>query len=75
MNDLSVYGWTPELDSIWSGSESVGVVPGRVVADHGTSLKVASPSIVTAELSGKLAHYAKREGVPKSGRLGISPSF
>lgn len=41
--------------------------PARVVADFGTSLKIATPEIITAELSGKLAHYTSRDATPKVG--------
>jgi ribosome biogenesis GTPase len=37
------------------------------VADFGTSLKVALPEVITAELSGKLAHYTSRQDGPKVG--------
>ena len=67
MNKLSTYGWTAKLGAIWKDSESPNLHPGRVVADFGTSLKVAMPEIVTAELSGKLAHYSNRQSIPKVG--------
>lgn len=43
------------------------LTPARVVADFGTSLKLATPKIITAELSGKLAHYTSKDEVPKVG--------
>lgn len=67
MNSLSTYGWTPELNTIWENLGMSNMQPGRVVADFGTSLKVALPELVTAELSGKLAHYTSRQQTPKVG--------
>lgn len=55
MNPLSIYGWTPELQATWQTLNIPHGTPGRVVADFGTSLKVALPEVVTAELSGKVA--------------------
>jgi ribosome biogenesis GTPase / thiamine phosphate phosphatase len=67
MNPLSTYGWTSELDTLWANLALTNVQPARVVADFGTSLKIALPEIITAELSGKLAHYTSREESPKVG--------
>lgn len=67
MNPLSTYGWTKELEELWRDINIPGTLPARVIADFGTSLKVAMPAIITAELSGKLAHYTGREHIPKVG--------
>jgi ribosome biogenesis GTPase / thiamine phosphate phosphatase len=67
MTSLSIYGWTNELDEIWHDFDTQDTQPGRVVADFGTSLKVAIPEIITAELSGKMAHYTNRQEIPKVG--------
>jgi ribosome biogenesis GTPase len=67
MNQLAQFGWTDEFQTKWQELALDGVVLARVVADFGTSLKVATPSFVTAELSGKLAHYTSREHTPKVG--------
>lgn len=67
MDQLAQFGWTDELASKWQELALDGVVPARVIADFGTSLKVATPALVTAELSGKLAHYTAREHTPKTG--------
>jgi len=67
MEQLEQFGWTSELAAQWQALALADVVPARVVADFGTSLKVATPAIVTAELSGKLAHYTSRELTPKVG--------
>ena len=67
MNTLTYYGWTDTNQREWDRLALAGLRPARVVADFGTSLKIATPQIMTAELSGKLAHYANREDVPKVG--------
>jgi ribosome biogenesis GTPase len=65
--DLSSFGWTEEFKRKWQALQLPATVPARVVADFGTSLKIAMPDVVTAELSGKLAHYTDRQDVPKVG--------
>ncbi len=67
MNNLAKFGWTKENQSEWDTLKLDGVQPARVVADFGTSLKLATPEIITAELSGKLAHYSSRDDTPKVG--------
>lgn len=67
MDQLAGFGWTDEFARKWDTLGATGAVPGRVVADFGTSLKVATPKICTAELSGKLAHHSNRENTPKVG--------
>ena len=67
MEPLEQYGWTADLDEAWKALDQPDAQPGRVIADFGTSLKVALPEIVTAELSGKLAHYTDRQSIPKVG--------
>lgn len=67
MNQLSDFGWTEDFQQKWDNLNNIGLQPARVVADFGTSLKVAMPGLYSAELSGKLAHYSRREGTPKVG--------
>lgn len=67
MNTLKEFGWTNENQLAWDSLELDGLQPARVVADFGTSLKLATPEIITAELSGKLAHYSNRDDTPKVG--------
>lgn len=64
---LGQFGWTDALLNSWQQLGLSGVVPARVVADFGTSLRVVTPLRITAELSGKLSHYTDREYVPKVG--------
>lgn len=67
MSTLEQFGWTNETQHNWVSLGLEGLVPARVIADFGTSLKIATPEIVTAELSGKLAHYTSRDETPKVG--------
>lgn len=67
MDQLIRYGWTSALAHTWAQLDAKGLHPARVVADFGTSLKVALPDIRMAELTGKLAHYVQRDDAPKVG--------
>jgi ribosome biogenesis GTPase len=67
MNTLAEYGWTDSHQSAWNDLQLADLQPARVIADFGTSLKLATPAIITAELSGKLAHYSHRDDTPKVG--------
>lgn len=67
MKELEQFGWTDELHQKWRAVAEPGLIPARVIADFGTSLKIATPAVVTAELSGKLAHYTTSEFTPKVG--------
>lgn len=67
MHELTDFGWTESHQKEWDALNVSSAQPARVVADFGTSLRVATPAICTAELSGKLAHYTQRESVPKVG--------
>lgn len=67
MDHLKQFGWTNEWAQEWAPVRAEGLQPARVVADFGTSLKVALPEIHAAELTGRFAHYSNRENVPKVG--------
>jgi ribosome biogenesis GTPase len=67
MTNLSQYGWDDAVAAAWKSAEHSGALPGRVIADFGTSLKVAIPEVISADLSGKLAHYSSRQDAPKVG--------
>ena len=67
MNTLEEYGWAPAMQEEWDRLAISGAQPARVIADFGTSVKLATPEKITAELSGKLAHYTDREQTPKVG--------
>jgi len=67
MEQLAQFGWDDAWRDAWQQLALSGVVPARVVADFGTSVKVVTPIRLTAELSGKLAHNTDREYLPKVG--------
>jgi ribosome biogenesis GTPase / thiamine phosphate phosphatase len=67
VNSLQDFGWNDSSQQAWEQLGLLNMQPARVVADFGTSLKIATPEIITAELSGKLAHYTSRDGTPKVG--------
>jgi ribosome biogenesis GTPase / thiamine phosphate phosphatase len=67
MEQLEQFGWTDDVQQQWQQVAQPGLVPARVVADFGTSLRIVTPAVVTAELSGKLAHYTPAESTPKIG--------
>lgn len=67
MNQLKQFGWTDEFHQKWKALAEPGLVPARVIADFGTSLRIVTPAAVTAELNGKLAHYTAPELMPKVG--------
>lgn len=67
MKTLADFGWTPTHQQAWDDLKLDGFQPARITADFGTSLKVVTPEVITAELSGKLAHYSNRDNVPKVG--------
>jgi ribosome biogenesis GTPase len=73
--DLESFGLTDEFRQKWEALQLPGMQLARVIADFGTSLKIAMPDSITAELSGKLAHYAAREDAPKVGDwVAVRPS-
>lgn len=69
MQTLESYGWSSRLAQEWDEiiQDAPHLTPARVIADFGTSLRIVTPETITAELSGKLAHYADRQDVPKVG--------
>ncbi len=67
MQKLEIYGWNDDLKKEWSTVDRQPLVAARVIADFGTSLRLATPEIITAELSGKLAHHSSKLVVPKIG--------
>ena len=69
MNTLEDFGWNERLAVAWQSIAETHphLTAGRVTADFGTSLRVVTPEAMTAELSGKLAHYSDRQSIPKVG--------
>lgn len=67
MMQLEDFGWNDTLRQKWQDFADSTLVPARVTADFGTSLRIVLPKEATAELSGKLAHYTAPEFMPKVG--------
>src|SRR5688572_20345429 len=67
MKTLEELGWNNEYEETWQTVATPGQVPGRVVADFGTSYTLAIPQVCKAELSGKLAHHSSHLEIPKVG--------
>lgn len=67
MKALQDFGWTTERQKQWDDLRLLDMQPARVVADFGTSLKIAMDKNILAELSGKLAHFTDRDDIPKVG--------
>lgn len=55
------------MQTAWGSLGLNGLQPARVIADFGTSVKIATPNVARAELSGKLAHYSTSDETPKVG--------
>jgi ribosome biogenesis GTPase len=68
-NTIYTFGWNERLEEAWRSisADFPYLTAGRVTADFGTSLHVVVPDEITAELSGKLAHYSDRQAIPKVG--------
>jgi ribosome biogenesis GTPase len=67
MNDLQAYGWNDHWAKLWQELDFGAFVPGLVVTDRGSHLKVVTPDEYDAEISGKLSHTAKSHELPKIG--------
>lgn len=67
MHTLQEYGWDAHYQEAWAQLDLPHCVPGRVIADYGNHLKVATPAEQTAEIAGKLSHFAESHNLPKVG--------
>lgn len=67
MNQLAKLGWNTELDTLWSELGNDVFVPGRVIADFGSSCRVAMPDEISAEISGRLTYLSQPNELPKVG--------
>jgi ribosome biogenesis GTPase len=67
MDNLKSFGWDEHWDMVWQDTNLTHCVPARVTADFGTMQKIVTPIEKTAELSGRLQHFAKPEDFPKVG--------
>lgn len=75
MIDLEAYGWNDSFAAALRSLVLERCVPGRVVADYGSYLKVVIPAEVTAELSGALTHSSEPYQLPKVGDwVAVQPS-
>jgi len=67
MDDLQAYGWDEHCTQLWRELDLGDLIPGRVVTDRGSHLKVVTPQEYDAEISGKLSHTARSHELPKIG--------
>lgn len=65
--DLALFGWDSDVAALWGDDAPEGSVPGRVIADYGTSLKVVIPQEVNATVSGRLEYLLEPSELPKAG--------
>jgi len=70
MDDLQAYGWDDDWAQLWHELDRADLMPGRVVTDRGSHLKVVTPHEYDAEIAGKLSHTARSHELPKIGGLG-----
>ncbi|MEP6710189.1 MAG: ribosome small subunit-dependent GTPase A [Candidatus Saccharibacteria bacterium] len=67
MKTLKNYGWNDIRATDWTARKHIGLIPARVVVDHGQHYKVVTPDEVSAQLSGALMHKMKTVDMPKIG--------
>lgn len=67
MNNLEQLGWNDNWQQRWDDLALARCVPGRVIADHGASHKVAIPGEIVADASGHLRYASKQAELPKVG--------
>lgn len=67
MRTLETYGWTDERAEAWPSDTFAGLLPARVIADHGHYFKVVAPYELSAQLSGAAMHKSKTVDMPKIG--------
>ena len=67
MDDLQAYGWDDDWAQLWHELDRADLMPGRVVTDRGSHLKVVTPHEYDAEIAGKLSHTARSHELPKIG--------
>jgi ribosome biogenesis GTPase len=67
MIDLETYGWNGSFAATLRSLALDRCIPGRVVADYGSYLKVVIPEEITAEVSGALTHTSEPYQLPKVG--------
>ncbi|QQS18715.1 hypothetical protein IPL68_01365 [Candidatus Saccharibacteria bacterium] len=67
MESLITLGWNDDLQHAWDTMNMSPFVPGRVIADYGSSYKVAIPAELSAEISGRLEYVSEPHEMPKVG--------
>jgi len=67
MITLQTYGWNDARASDWDAKAPDGCIPARITADHGQQYKVATPSEISAQLSGTMMHKLMSVDMPKIG--------
>jgi len=65
--DLETYGWNDYFATALRELALKSCVPGRVIADHGSYLKVVTPTETIAEIAGALTHASEPYQLPKVG--------
>ncbi|MBC7546679.1 ribosome small subunit-dependent GTPase A [Candidatus Saccharibacteria bacterium] len=67
MQTLTDYGWNEHFAAGLAALDKPQLVAARVLADYGSMLKLATPELKNAELSGALLHAAAPADLPKVG--------
>jgi ribosome biogenesis GTPase len=67
MQTLKEYGWNDFFAQGLQALDKPDLVAARVLADYGSMLKLATPSLKNAEISGALLHNAEPADLPKVG--------
>lgn len=67
MKSLIKLGWNDTLQQAWDEMDVPHFVPGRVIADYGSSYRVAVPDELSAEVSGRLEYLSEPHELPKVG--------
>ncbi|MEP7205247.1 MAG: ribosome small subunit-dependent GTPase A [Candidatus Saccharibacteria bacterium] len=67
MMNLETYGWNDSFAAAFKELGLADCVPGRVIADYGSYLKIAVPEETVAEIAGTLQHISEPYQLPKVG--------
>ncbi len=67
MEKLQSYGWNDYFETAWAALGLERCIPARVMADFGSTLKIAAPQELKAEISGRLMYLSAPEELPKVG--------
>jgi len=73
--DLKTYGYNDQLATAFAELGLDNCIPGRVVADYGGYLRVATPAEYESDISGNLVHKSEKYQLPKVGDwVALQPS-